>query len=161
MSVGVDRLWGHKEWTSRKTDPKYDMNWMRNRVAGYKFGQTEEEDMKADERAALFEVLKRISEPLQSRVWIENDKGEKVQSTYRADFRGFVLNSDASAWYIQNRVLPTLFGEIAGLREAIKALQAGEEADDARIEAAVQRGVEAALEANYQVSLERTPQKQE
>ncbi len=31
----VARLIGHKEWTSRKSDPRHDMNWRRARVANF------------------------------------------------------------------------------------------------------------------------------
>lgn len=32
----VDHLIGHKEWTSRKSDPRYSMNWRRSRVAAFR-----------------------------------------------------------------------------------------------------------------------------
>lgn len=33
VSIDVNRVKGHKEWTTRKIDPTYDMNWRRARVA--------------------------------------------------------------------------------------------------------------------------------
>ncbi len=58
----IARVVGHREWTSRKSDPVYDMNWRRAGVAGIR-PRTEEDfmaTMSEAEKATILEAARSV-----------------------------------------------------------------------------------------------------
>lgn len=178
MALPAHRVIGHKEYGNvghpgRKSDPVYDMNWRRARVAAFTPG-VQEDDMQIDERFELHGIPGTITVRealtgafMAGQGWVDVLDAKGKPTGRKINLPLFL------AWYDNNQAV--LRGEVAALRELVRTAlsEAGtgrgsegidvealmSRIDDA-VDAGVQRGLAEGVDVRATISVgddDKTP----
>lgn len=96
----VTHVIGHREWTTRKIDPRYDMNWRRRGVTGV---QHREEDDMFDENDRI--MLRQVHH--ESTLLLPNRRGEGGSDNgtgHQDTVLGWAAHADGAAWRAEHRL---------------------------------------------------------
>lgn len=138
---GVDRVIGHKEWAKpdgRKTDPSVDMNQRRADVAAF-IANPQGDDMSQEAEDRINDIHRLLG--------AGNARGV-ISPTNPADVPKTISYKVNDVQAALTKALPAMAGQLAAQTELLRQLADGEVSggvDMAAIEAAAQRGTDAAL----------------